>query len=321
MPYIRHLDWLGSARLSTTWSHTVQSKVAYAPFGETYNEAGASSNDRSFTGQEQDTVQGSAATGIYDFLFRKYDPAAGRWLSPDPYGWGAVSQGDPQSIDRYAYVTNRPMGLLDPFGLDDSDCGAEGAGGGVTTAGDCNGGLWDNSGGDGGWGGDYDSYYFGGPGLIPGPDTRTNVNPCDGAGDFSSACMQYQWNSRLQLQNQWCPGVCYSPPPITPTVGLPPIPAVTARTTPPLKKKSNSTFPQCMTGQLINNFAGSSDVAGVTIVVHVAALAGRQAAGGLLPGPGWLYTGAAVLWDGAQVAKAYASCKYDAGESVLGEED
>ena len=43
MPYIRHLDWLGSARLSTTWSHTVQSKVAYAPFGATYNEAGATS--------------------------------------------------------------------------------------------------------------------------------------------------------------------------------------------------------------------------------------------------------------------------------------
>ncbi len=56
MPYIRHLDWLGSARLSTTWSHTVQSKVAYAPFGETYNEAGASSHDRSFTCQDQDTV-------------------------------------------------------------------------------------------------------------------------------------------------------------------------------------------------------------------------------------------------------------------------
>jgi hypothetical protein len=60
MPYIRHLDWLGSARLATTWAHTVQSKVAYAPFGETYNEAGASSNDRSFTGQEQDTVTGNA---------------------------------------------------------------------------------------------------------------------------------------------------------------------------------------------------------------------------------------------------------------------
>jgi RHS repeat-associated protein len=118
MPYIRHLDWLGSARLSTTWSHTVQSKVAYAPFGETYNEAGASSNDRSFTGQDQDTVQGNAATGIYDFLFRKYDPAAGRWLSPDPSGWGATNQAHPQSLDRYAYVQNDPMRLTDQIGLD-----------------------------------------------------------------------------------------------------------------------------------------------------------------------------------------------------------
>ena len=118
MPYIRHLDWLGSARLSTTWSHTVQSKVAYAPFGETYNEAGASSNDRSFTGQEQDTVPGNAATGIYDFLFRKYDPAAGRWLSPDPSGWKVAGEDHPQSLNRYSYAQNNPLNLADPNGLD-----------------------------------------------------------------------------------------------------------------------------------------------------------------------------------------------------------
>jgi hypothetical protein len=35
--------------------------VAYAPFGETYNEYAASGTpDRSFTGQEQDTVTGNA---------------------------------------------------------------------------------------------------------------------------------------------------------------------------------------------------------------------------------------------------------------------
>jgi RHS repeat-associated protein len=117
MPYIRHLDWLGSSRLATTWSHTVQSKVAYAPFGETYNVAGASSNDRSFTGQDQDTVTGSPATGIYDYMFRKYDPAAGRWLSPDPSGWDATSQDTPQSLNRYAYSLNNPLSLIDPNGL------------------------------------------------------------------------------------------------------------------------------------------------------------------------------------------------------------
>jgi RHS repeat-associated protein len=55
---------------------------------------------------------------VYDFLFRKYDPSAGRWLSPDPLGWGAVNTADPQSLDRYAYVENQPMNLTDPNGED-----------------------------------------------------------------------------------------------------------------------------------------------------------------------------------------------------------
>jgi hypothetical protein len=55
--YIRHTDWLGSSRLATTWSaHAVYAKEAYAPFGETYNEAGTA--DRSFTAQDQDVVTG-----------------------------------------------------------------------------------------------------------------------------------------------------------------------------------------------------------------------------------------------------------------------
>lgn len=49
--------------------------------------------------------------------FRKYDPSAGRWLSPDPAGWGAVNQASPQSLNRYAYVENQPMSLVDPTGL------------------------------------------------------------------------------------------------------------------------------------------------------------------------------------------------------------
>jgi RHS repeat-associated protein len=123
--FIRHNDWLGSSRLGTTWAHAVYSKESYAPFGETYDEAGTP--DRSFTGQDQDTVTGSGATGVYDFLFRKYDPAAGRWISPDPAGWSAVSPSYPQSLNRYAYVLNNPNSLIDPSGLtcwwsnDDSD--------------------------------------------------------------------------------------------------------------------------------------------------------------------------------------------------------
>jgi RHS repeat-associated protein len=114
--FIRHTDWLGSSRLATTWAHAVYSKEAYAPFGETYNEAGTSP-DRSFTGQDQDVATGTGGAGVYDFLFRKYDPSAGRWLSPDPYGWNAVDPTAPQSLNRYAYVMNNPMTYRDQLGL------------------------------------------------------------------------------------------------------------------------------------------------------------------------------------------------------------
>ena len=76
-----------------------------------------------------------------------------------------------------------------------------------------------------------------------------------------------------------------------------------------------------MTGELINNFLGSSDNAGVTVAVHVAAIAARQAAGSFLPGSGWVYTGVAVVWDVTQVGKSYLSCKYGIGGSTAGEED
>ncbi|MGA9669721.1 MAG: RHS repeat-associated core domain-containing protein, partial [Terracidiphilus sp.] len=113
--YIRHKDWLGSSRLATTWAHAVYSKEAYAPFGETYNEDGTP--DRSFTGQDQNVATGSGGSGVYDFLFRKYDPSAGRWLSPDPAGWSVVDTTDPQSLDRYTYVENQPVNWVDPYGL------------------------------------------------------------------------------------------------------------------------------------------------------------------------------------------------------------
>jgi RHS repeat-associated protein len=112
--YLRHKDWLGSSRFATTWLHAVYSKEAYAPFGETYNEWGTA--DRSFTGKDQDMVTGSLGSGAYDFLFRKYDPSAGRWMSPDPLGWGAVNPTNPQSLDRYVYALDAPNENTDPNG-------------------------------------------------------------------------------------------------------------------------------------------------------------------------------------------------------------
>ncbi len=113
LTYYRHGDWLGSSRLTTTQSRTVYSSLAYAPFGETYAESGTP--DRSFTGQNQDTIPGST-TGLYDFLYREY-AQFGRWISPDPAGLSAVSLATPQSWNRYVYVFNVPLVYVDPLGL------------------------------------------------------------------------------------------------------------------------------------------------------------------------------------------------------------
>src|SRR5579859_2101921 len=115
LAYYRHSDWQGSSRLASTASRGVYYDGAYAPYGENYAETGT--QDRSFTGQNQDTVS-SGSYPMYDFLMRKYHPTWGRWLSPDPAGLGAVDPTNPQSWNRYAYVLNNPTNLTDPTGLD-----------------------------------------------------------------------------------------------------------------------------------------------------------------------------------------------------------
>ena len=125
----------------------VYSKEAYAPFGEAETTLESGAQDRVFTGQTQDTT-----SGIYDYMFRKYDPTAGRWLSPDPAGWGAVDQTNPQSLDRYAYVLNNPMNAVDPLGLtcyvsSDGTWQDDGDGSGCALTGQI---VGDNSGDDGG---------------------------------------------------------------------------------------------------------------------------------------------------------------------------
>ena len=85
LSHYRHPDWLGSARLSSTPTQTLYYDVAYAPYGENYGGSG-SAVALTFTGQTQDTV-----AGLYDFLYRRYNPNHGRWPMPDPAGLGAVS--------------------------------------------------------------------------------------------------------------------------------------------------------------------------------------------------------------------------------------
>jgi RHS repeat-associated protein len=107
--YYRHSDWLGSSRFATnTPSRTVHYDGAYAPFGEPYAQTGTT--DLNFTGMDSDT-----SAGLYDFLYREYS-TQGRWPRPDPAGLNAVDKSNPQTWNRYAYVGNNPVALVDPKG-------------------------------------------------------------------------------------------------------------------------------------------------------------------------------------------------------------
>jgi RHS repeat-associated protein len=139
----RHSDHLGSSRFASTPSRTKYYDVAYAPYGEDYVNSGTT--DLSFTGQKKGT-----ASWLYDFMFRKYNPVHGRWMSPDPSGMAATNPANPQSWNRYAYVANNPLSAIDPLRLlDEPTCKTSVAigCGGMDNGGQ---GVWAGAGGYGG---------------------------------------------------------------------------------------------------------------------------------------------------------------------------
>ena len=162
LDHYRHSDWLGSSRFSSTPSRTMYSDVAYAPFGETYAQAGTA--DPSFTEENSDT-----AVGLYDFPDREYG-TQGRWPSPDPAGLAAADLGNPQSWNRYAYVLGDPLDNIDPTGDDTitisySPCGSYLAMGASPALPCYVGGGYGGYGGLGVFGGGFGG---GGSGFLPG---------------------------------------------------------------------------------------------------------------------------------------------------------
>jgi RHS repeat-associated protein len=84
----------------------------YSPFGQTVS--GTTADNFVFTGLERDH------SGLDHAGYRQYSSTTGRWTTPDPYN-GSYDFGDPQSLNRYSYVGNRPLTLVDPSGLQNGD--------------------------------------------------------------------------------------------------------------------------------------------------------------------------------------------------------
>ena len=75
------------------------------------NSSGSSTNLYGFTGYEAD-----AESGMNYATFRNESPSLGRFSRPDPYD-GSYDLTDPQSLNRYSYVGDRPLIFVDPTGL------------------------------------------------------------------------------------------------------------------------------------------------------------------------------------------------------------
>jgi len=82
----------------------------YKPWGESRGTLfGVTPTTYCFTGQTLDSVAG----GLYFYNARYYDPALGRFTQADTI---VPEPGNPQSLNRYTYVGNRPLGFVDPSG-------------------------------------------------------------------------------------------------------------------------------------------------------------------------------------------------------------
>jgi RHS repeat-associated protein len=107
----QHRNHLGSTVLQTGDAAAVVAKIGYMPWGEPYVVTGAPVGRNTFTGKELDSE-----TGLYYFNARYYDPALGRFITPDDRIGGAASRHDPLNL--YAYALNDPTGYIDPSGHD-----------------------------------------------------------------------------------------------------------------------------------------------------------------------------------------------------------
>jgi RHS repeat-associated protein len=99
-----HADALGTIRLITDGDGNVVGTGSYSPWG-TPESGSVTLGGFGFTGEQVDSE-----TGFVYLRNRFYDPATGRFLTPDPLG--ALGSG----VNLYAYVGNNPTSFTDPTG-------------------------------------------------------------------------------------------------------------------------------------------------------------------------------------------------------------
>lgn len=108
-PTYYHTDGLGSTRLLTNNSGVVTDTYSYDAFGAIYSQTGSSTQSYKFTGEQFDPE-----SGLVYLRARYYDPDIGRMLQEDYFSTSTITQ----SINKFVYVRNNPLNLIDPNGYE-----------------------------------------------------------------------------------------------------------------------------------------------------------------------------------------------------------
>ncbi len=109
--YYLTADHLGSTSLVTNAGGGEVARQKYFPFGTPRNPNPSTlPTDYRFTGQRSEEA---ALGSLYDYGARFYSPLLGRFISADTL---VPEPGNPQALNRYAYVLNNPLRLVDPSG-------------------------------------------------------------------------------------------------------------------------------------------------------------------------------------------------------------
>jgi RHS repeat-associated protein len=106
-----HEDPVTKSKRVTDINGTVVSTVELDPWGaDTNRSSNAAFQPHKYTTYESD------GNGSDEAMFRRYNRWHSRFDRPNPYD-GSYNMGDPQSFNRYAYVSNDPVNFTDPSGL------------------------------------------------------------------------------------------------------------------------------------------------------------------------------------------------------------
>ena len=103
-------DGLGSVTSLTNGAGAIPNSYTYDSFGNLAASTGSVTNRFQYTAREFDSE-----SGLYYYRARYYDPAASRFLSEDPLGFGA------NGVNFYEYAYNDPVRFVDSYGTQPTD--------------------------------------------------------------------------------------------------------------------------------------------------------------------------------------------------------